>query len=173
MITTGKKIARTAGARFIQAEKGTLGIEVAFRFKDGETEEKMNWVGWLSPAAIENTMKTLVEALDFNGDDTIDPATNMLNAGALNKEKDVELVIDTEEYEGKSRLRIKWVNAPGGGPGFKTLAAPVAKAHLDNLGFKAYFNLQKQGSGKAAPVPAALNSMQQPKGPIAEADLPF
>lgn len=138
-ITAGKKTARAVGARFVQSEKGTMGVEVNFTF-DGET---LNWVGWLSEKAIERTMLTLVETLDFNGDDEPVPGTSNLKPGAINTNKDVELVIELETYKDKTRPVIKWVNLLGGG--FKGLTPEVVRGNLQAIGFKARYLAIKSG----------------------------
>lgn len=138
-ITEGKKKARATSARFIQSEKGTMGVEVNFVF-DGET---LNWVGWLSEKAIERTMQTLVETLDFNGDDEVVPGTSNLKTTSFNTTKEVELVVELETYEGKTRPRIKWVNLLGGG--FKGLTPETVRGNLQAIGFKARYLAIKSG----------------------------
>lgn len=149
-ITAGKKTAHALATRFIKSEKGTLGIEVAFGFIEGTTPETLNWVGWLSTAAIENTMKVLTDVLEFNGDDEVVPGTSNLKPDTYNKQKDIELVVEMEEYEGKSRPRIKWVNNPGTGSAFQALTPETVKSELGTIGFKAAFLAAKAGTKKAA-----------------------
>jgi hypothetical protein len=169
-VMPGEKIAKPIGARFIKSEKGTLGMEVAFRFKNVspaglESEEQMNWVGWMSEKAIENTMDTLANVLGFNGDDTIDPVTKMLtHPKALAYDQEVKLVIENETYEGKVYPKIKWVNRIGGSA-FASVGVDTIKADLNAIGFKAAFLAAKQG--------APAQSQAAPRNTINEADLPF
>lgn len=139
-ITPGTKIARPYAGRFIKSEKGTLGLEVAFKFKEGDLDETLTWVGWLSEKAMERTMKTLVEVLGFNGDDSVDANSVLTNPKALNYAQDVSLVIEMEinPNDQKQYPRIKWVNQLGGS-GFKGLAPESIKSELGAVGFKAAF----------------------------------
>ena len=163
-VTAGEKIARPIGARFIKSKTGTVGIEIAFRFNEGTLTEQLNWVGWLSAAAIENTMDTLTNVLGFNGDDTTDANGQLTNPHALAYLQDVKIVVEMEEYEGKSRAKIKWVNRLGGS-GFQAISVDTIKADLNAIGFKAAFLAAKQGG------PAT--SQASPRTTINESDLPF
>ena len=96
-------------------------------------------------------MRTLVEVLEFNGDDEVMPGTSSLKPGAINSQKDVELVIEPEEYEGKSRLRVKWVNNLN--RGFESLSPDVVKTELRSLGFKAAFLAAKPTKKTEAEIP--------------------
>lgn len=166
-ITEGSKTARVVAGRFIQSEKGTMGIEVAFKFKQGENEERITWVGWLTANSIQRTMTTLVDVLGFNGDDEPMPGTSDLKPGSLNTQKDVELVVEMETYEGKTNPRVKWVNNLGGG-GFKAIAPATIKSQLNALGFKAAFFAARSQSdaGVVASAPAA-------KAHIPDEEVPF
>ena len=140
-ICAGNKEAKVLAARFIKSpKKGTLGIEIKFEFQEPgyETFENLNWVGWLSPAAIENTMDTLVHVLGFNGDDSCDENGFLTNPNAFDKDKKVQIVVELEEYMGKHYPKIKWVNRPGGS-GFEGLKPNLVKTELEGCGFKAAF----------------------------------
>lgn len=165
-ITAGKKLARVAAARFVNSQKGTLGIEVAFRFKQGEVEERIQWVGWCTADAIQRTMKTLVEVLGFNGDDSVDPSTKFLKATALDMNRDVELVIEMQTYEGKTHPRVSWVNNPNSAGGFESPGQNQISAQLSAVGFKAAFLAAKQtfagGAAVTQPVAAELSPEEVP-----------
>jgi len=191
-IKEGEKVARVVGARFIKAEKsGSAALEVFFRFKEEDgSVQTLPWQGWLTPAkdgkkgALENTMKTLIEVLDFNGDDSIvqvpegDPKQGALaNPKALNMEKDVYISVAPETYEGKTFMRVRWVNkeSRGSGSGFTGIAPEVIKNDLNAIGFKAMFHSIKNGGSAPAP------SLAQEQGGFGgfghsappESDLPF
>lgn len=176
-IVPGKKVARVVAGRFVNSEKGTLGIEVSFRFKEGESEERMQYVGWCSPLAIERTMKTLVEVLGYNGDDSVDPVSRYLLPGSLNQDRDVELVVEMEEYEGKSRPRIKWINDPAAAGAFEALSQAEVKQQLSAVGFKAEFLKAKQafdgGATRTTPTLSAPLPQGHGAGPLKDEDVPF
>lgn len=174
-ITAGNKTARMVAARVIKSEQGTTGIEVAFKFKEGESEEQLNWVGWLSPKALSNTMKTLTDVLGFNGDDQVSEKTGQFKAEAFDLTREVQLVVEMETYDGKTNPRVKWVNKPGAGSGFKSLSGQSAQVELAAVGFKAAFyqakaELSAAGAPQAA-VPAA--APKAPVGHIPEEEVPF
>lgn len=144
-ITDGEKIGRPTHARFIRSKSGTMGLEVSFVFKQGANEERLNWVGWLSEKALENTMKTLVETLGFNGDETTDDQGNLTHPQALAWDHEVKLVIEheTNPANDKTYPRIKWVNKLGGSA-YAACVPQTIKNDLGALGFKAAFLAAKQ-----------------------------
>lgn len=171
-ITAGRKIAKPTAARFIKAQTGTLGLEIAFSFREkdaqtgAETYERINWVAWMSEKAMERSMKTLVETLGFNGDDSVDANGLLVNPQALAYGKDVELVVEMElnPNDNKSYPRVKWVNEVGGGSAFGSLAPESIKSDLGAIGFKAKF-LAAQAAAKAA-KPNAANGAAPAAGPV-------
>jgi len=86
-------------------------IEIPFQIMCAENPDRdgqyINWRGYLTDAAFENTLKTLKKAFGFNGD------WSSLHAGKFTfVGLEAELVCETEYYNGKPSVRIKWVNNP-------------------------------------------------------------
>lgn len=147
-IQAGKKVAKALKARFAKAGTGTDMIEVLFGFQENGVTERLAWQGWLSPNALERTMRTLVEVLGFNGNEANDPETHELtDPKALDWDREVELVVEIEENpnSGKFYPRIKWVNKLGGSA-FEGVAPEIVKTGA----FKAAFLAAKAGSGGAS-----------------------
>ena len=150
-INPGTKSAKVMIARFIKAKTGTMGLEVAFEFQEGENTERLNWVGWLSAGALENTMKTLVDVLGFNGNDAADASGVLTDPKALAYGSNVSLVVEMEPNQDhtKEYPRIKWVNKLGGSA-FEGCAPELIKADLNAIGFRAAFLAAKQGQPSTA-----------------------
>ncbi len=187
MIAEGKYTAKAAGIRFIGKKQGFLAVEVAFKFADAEGKTQiLPWQGFLkskagSTDAMERTVKTLVEVLDFNGEQDVvqvpegDPKEGFLkNQDCINRLKDVQIDIEIEtnvnaetgkEYKNP---RIKWVNNLGGGK-FAGLDKETIDNELGSIGFKAMFLSLKQNSGSGAAAPKA----KAPEPEVTEEDLPF
>lgn len=177
MIQPGNYVARATAIRFVKP-KDTLGIQVNFELKPapGAAPQRIFWTGWISEKAQPQTLKTLDEVLEWNGDDRVvqvpdeDPSKGMLaNQDSINRKKEVELVIELETYEGKERARVKWVNNVGGGQ-FAGVSPEVVKNDLAASGFKAAFLARRQGAGVAKATPAPAPIMQQAFGTD---DIPF
>ena len=141
-ITAGTKKAKPIAARFIETDKGTPGIEVAFEFDN----ERLTWVGWMTEKAQERSVKILVEVLGWNGSEAVDAEGVFTDPKAFSFGKDVEVVVELETYEGKTYPKIKWVNNLGGGSQFSG-AAPTK---IKSLGLKALF-LAAKGIKKEVP----------------------
>lgn len=181
-ITKGDKIAHAKGARFIKSgQKGTPGIEIAFEFEEPTTgqRETLNYVGWLSEKAINNTMDMLTNVLNSNGVEDTDVNGVFTSPGFIDTKKEVKLVVDMElgmEKDGvtpkKDKVtgedvyypRIKFVNNIGGSA-YANVTPDVVKTELASLGFRAAF-LASRTQNKAA-APAAEPTSIDPK------DIPF
>lgn len=166
-ITPGDKIAKPRAARFIKSSTGKLGIEVSFTFKEESTDttESLNWVAWLSDAAIKYSMATLVDVLGYNGSADTNETGVLTDPVAIAYDRQVKLVVEIQEYEGKSGPRIKYVNSLGGSA-FGSCTPETIKQDLAEAGFKAAFLMAKKNSG----LPKQATP---PKEEVSEEDIPF
>lgn len=97
-------------------------------FPDGE--QSMTWYGSLNAGkAREITIKALL-VLGFHSN-SFDDLVDGKDSGAIVLGKEASLVIENEEYEGKSRWKIQWVNSLNSGP--KRIESGSAKAKLAAL----------------------------------------
>ena len=168
-ITAGDKTARAFKMRFIKSNTGTAGLEVAFRFKQllaggAQSDEQLTWVGWISDAARDRTMKTLVDVLGYNGSMDTNEDGVFTDPKVLDWDRDITLVIEMEAYEGKQYPKIKWVNKAGGSA-FAGCAPEVVKNELNSSAFRAAFLAAQQSlkGGSKSSAPKTVN----------EEDLPF
>lgn len=114
----GKYLARARGPECVQfgvAKTGTEQIAIEFDVLDPETHNPtgatMQWIGsFANEKSMEITAKAL-RACGWQGDDIEDMRGIDANV--------VELDVQWDTYDGKQRLRVKWVNRPGGGLVFK------------------------------------------------------
>lgn len=162
-VTAGDKVGQATHARFVEAKTGAIGLEIAFKFKQGEAEERLTWVAWLTPAAIQFSMETLKNVLGFNGNDSADANGALTDPAALAYGQDVRLVVELEPYtdkngQAKTSPKIKFVNKLGGS-NFAGVAPETIKSKLASIGLKAAF---LAAGGIVAPSPQ-----------LPEADLPF
>lgn len=103
MITQGKHKATVEAYAVTTTSKGDPSVEV--RFKLGE--DSIVWRGYFTEKTIERTLETLA----YLGMTTSDlDALGDPNSGALEIGKEAQLTIEPEEYNGKTRMRVKWVN---------------------------------------------------------------
>lgn len=103
----GKYKAVAVAGHIKEASTGTEQYVIDFKITEGEFEgEEIR--GWFScsPKAMKYTIKTLLACgCEFKDGD----ATNLDGLGDL----EVVLTIVNEEWNGETRTKIKWVNAPG------------------------------------------------------------
>ena len=131
--------------------------------KTAEGEELTAYL-YLSDAAFERTTKTLREVFGFDN--------NFEAVVAQVTGKECSIVVEAEEFEGKTRMKVKWVNTVGGGSG----------KPLENAG-----SLLVQLSARAKRIPAAAPTSARtapvaarparpapaPKAAVPEDDVPF
>ena len=123
------------------AEKGTPYVSILFETEQGED---LTAFLYLSDAALERTVRTLREVFGFNDD-----------FGTVKEQvtgKQASIVVEAEEYEGKSRMKVKWINTVGGGSG-----KPLENAST----------LLAQLSAKAKRIPAAAPAATRTAAPTA------
>ena len=143
------------------AEKGTPYVSILFENEQGED---LTAFLYLSDAALERTVRTLREVFGFNDD-----------FGTVKEQvtgKQASIVVEAEEFEGKTRMKVKWVNAVGG----------VSGKPLENA-----VSLLAQLSARAKRIPAAAPTAARtapvaarparpapaPKAAVPEDDVPF
>lgn len=90
-------------------------IVIVFQILDGpQTGQYITWYGYFSGKAAKITMKAL-RTCGWKGDD-------LAELGVLNQR--VSIVVEHEEYEGKTHAKVQWINPPGGGIALKNPLAP-------------------------------------------------
>jgi hypothetical protein len=153
-------------AAHMLGRSGTGTHHVAVLFED-EAGDRITWYGYLSDKAIERTVASL-QVLGW------DPAEHggridSLNGTDLLVDADAEIVVENEEYEGKVRPKVKWVNAPGGGMG-EAMDAVDADVFAASLRAKVLSAAKPTPNG--APGPAKRPEPAAAGGAIDD-DLPF
>lgn len=95
-----------ADAQFGRTRKGHAQIALPFRIDEGEhAGQAITWFGFFTDKTRERTMESL-RYCGWRGDDLSD-------LGPLDQQ--VEIVIEHEEYDGKVRAKVQWVNRIGSG----------------------------------------------------------
>lgn len=99
MLKPGKYAARPVEHHFSQSSTGK--DQIVVRLQIGE--DHISWFGYFT----DQTIKRTVESLEYMGYDG-----GSLDDMVLDQEVQVELVMDN--YQGKDRLKVAWINKPGG-----------------------------------------------------------
>ena len=115
MIPAGKYIGTPVGAALGTTSTGKEQIAVQFEFLD-PAGERLTWYGYFTDAAFERTIESL-RTCGWTGSSLDEFAGEKLPAGVNHQ---VELVVQHEEYEGKTQVRIAFVNSIGGGLALKS-----------------------------------------------------
>ena len=111
MIAPGTYAARAVSAGLGETRAGKPQIAVEF---DTGVDGRITWFGYFTDKSQERTLQSL-RYCGWDGSDLTDMSGIDSN--------DVELVIEHETYEGKTRARVQWVNKIGG-IGLKSKMAP-------------------------------------------------
>lgn len=113
----------TYRGKVVQWALGTTGTgkeQVAVTLYLPEPDERITWFGYFTEKTEERTFRTL-RMLGWRGDDISD----------LSEIQDAECqaVVENEEYEGKVRAKVKWLNA---------LDGPVLQNQMDPSASKSF-----------------------------------
>ena len=117
-LVSGEYVARAVkGLEFLESgKKGTPFVRIHFEIEGGQFEgEKTHKDCYLTEATTDRTIETLILCgCTYEGSQELD------NEAGLG-DNQVRLVLAEEQYEGKTFLKVQWVNdingAPGGAPG--------------------------------------------------------
>ena len=168
MAGTNKRYLRSKAQEWAlgESESGKAYIAISFKVKDTDGEEKfVSWRGFFTEATTERTIESL-RAMGFEGDD-------LSNLVGLDK-NEVELVVEDEEYEGKTYARVQWVNKPKG-PGVKNqLEGQKLGAFAAQM--KQAFRAHDASNGKRVgtkPAAAPGGDPRPEPPPLSDADIPF
>lgn len=121
-IPAGRHRARADRGELTAAKTGTPMVYVSFILLDmpGKT---ISWYGYLSEKSEERTIESLRTA-GWAGDDI----SRLDGLG----DREVSLVVEWEEYDGRIRARVKSIYGPGGGGG-KALAVHEQAALIERI----------------------------------------
>lgn len=143
-----------------QSEQGSPFIQISFETAEGSI------TGWLylTEKALERTIETLRKVFNFDGN--FETVCDQING------KECSIVCENEEYQGKERLKVKWINSARS-------SAPIndQSAFLKSLSAKAA-RLPKPApkAGQAptkAPSTAKPVAKPAPKDEFLNEDVPF
>jgi hypothetical protein len=133
--------------------KGTECVGVEFEFVGDEgNKHRISWYGYFSEKTVERT----IEALRFCGW-TGNDLSDLSEIGGRDDVR-VNLVIQNEEYEGKVRAKVQWVNRAGGIAMANPLDADQRKSFAARMKGSILAFDQKSGAPrnnvKQAPIPS-------------------
>lgn len=105
MLTDGKYLGRAVSAGATESKNGNFTPWIEFEVMTDSGKETMRWFGSTATEKLSNlAIKSAITA-GFRGEDWNDFGNLMMWTP-----EDVKLTVETEEYQGKSRTRIKWIN---------------------------------------------------------------
>lgn len=144
---TWRAKALRSGAKFGEASTGTEQVAVPFRFTDKDQEVCGQTIIYIGNFAAGQGFEITCSNLETAGWDGKDfrPPNGLAGLGDV----EVDLVIEHEEYQGKWRAKIKFINAADGA-GFK-FKADLGAAALDDLTRR----LHERNRRREEPAPGA------------------
>lgn len=106
---------------------------VAIRFQIFDKEGDTHHITWYGSFKTPKSQEISAEALAVCGMKTKNFAelTNGAGSGVLDEKRIVSVTIASEEYQGKTRMKVKYINPPGGG-GFRDKMNKSEAAQLFN-----------------------------------------
>lgn len=170
---TNKRTYRAKASRGQLGETSKHNPEVAVLFEiiTEAPESALTWHGYFTEATTERTIESLRIA-GWKGDDLMDfEAGYTFPADA----PEVDLVVEDEEYEGKTYARVQWVNRVASLSVKTPLTGDKARAFAASMRdkFRA-FDAAKGVRTPARPAaPVKPNGQPPEPPPLTDADIPF
>lgn len=131
-VSAGTFTAKVIDYGMIENDAGEPVVIVRFNFDGGKT---WAWTGGFgSEKAKERTLKTLI-TLGLS-DDNLELLCDGPTSGVLNLQQEVEIVVTEEEYNGKIRTQISYVNPLGGRSFGEAFQKDKARAKLGGMNIK-------------------------------------
>jgi hypothetical protein len=150
-----------AGSLIEVGKSGTVSYRIAVKCDDGQTVFADLWLG---EGSAERTADTIRKALGH-----LDEDMRQLRNEAQYRGARVSLVMQWEEYEGKMREKVQWVNRFGSGPAaINDEKFAALKQKIGGLVARAV----RTGNAYEPPVRVALPEDDAP-APADSDDLPF
>lgn len=190
MIAAGKHKAHAVRGMFAKTKKGDEQVIVSFELSEGAHQgERIVWRGSFSEnkcgatTVAQRTLDSLTYC-GWDGDTEAGVYEYTDEEGIKRQEqvayltpsiatKDVILVVEHEEYEGKTSARVAWVNSADGGGALlakNTMSADEGASFAARL--KAKMLAKKANSGGGAQAPAQTNG-RPAAAQDATKDVPF
>jgi hypothetical protein len=110
----GKYLAVAIDTALAVSDNGTEQVAVQFRLSGGQEDagQTITWYGYCTDAAMERTVKGL-RNMGWTGNDVSVFECPTENEVSQLLPNEVQLVLQTEEYNGHERLKVAWVNKIG------------------------------------------------------------
>jgi hypothetical protein len=161
MLSPGYYRARAVEYALGKTQNGTRQVAVRFEVLDEQGApggERVTWYGYFTEKTAERTLESL-QYCGWEGDDVTDLTGIERN--------EVQIVVEHEEYEGKTNARVAWVNRAGGGS--IAIKAPLDEAEKAAFAreMKAKVLAMRQGQRRAPASRSAAARAPEPP-PIAE-----
>lgn len=140
-----KVLAKVVDYGIVMTKDGTAPM-VKIQFKETETGKDRYWTGSLKEGRAQEITVDALLVCDLKSDE-IEKLALGTASGLLNTDKEVQLTIENEEYEGKTYEKVKWVNEVGGGGFAKRISESDAVARIAacNVGFTLKAKRQEKG----------------------------
>lgn len=148
-----------------QNGKEQVAVELAIIDEGDCFGQRITWYGYFTERTTERTLDSL-RHLGWAGDD-------LFNLDGVDQ-NEVSIVVEEEEYDGKTRLKVQWVNAKGG----LALQRPMDDAQAQAFAHRMRGEVLKHKSAYGAPRSQRSTAPANGRGdnhapPPGDDDIPF
>lgn len=172
-VANGVYRARAVSAALGRTGTGKEQVAVTFQLMDSEGAlgPMLTWFGYFTEQTFPRTVEGLRHC-GWQGDDLSDLSGIDAN--------EVSLVVENEEYEGKTYSKIRWVNAAGGGGVTLKEQLTDMEARAFGARMRGQVTALRQAASTPRRAPSATSNRAQPAAlrapeppPHTDDDLPF
>jgi hypothetical protein len=135
----------------------SVGIQFQFEREPGKLESITHFL-YLSEKARPYTMDKLVElGYDFTKALKVEDGNKIFDSSYFTV-KQVDIVLENETYEDKTRLKVKYINIPGG----MSMAGTTVQSAMGNVDMRSEIEAAKArlaAKGRTAPTPSTQEEL--------------
>ena len=152
-LVPGKYKAKIVDYGIGETKSGVPSVNVRFQFGDNS----LTWSGYLSEGKARQITVENLTRMGFTDVDRMADLTDGVLSGLLDTNKELEIDVQSEVYEGKTFLKIKWINELG----FRnSMSKDAFKAKLAGMNIKGTFALVKENQ-KAKGISSSAKKTDQ------------
>lgn len=143
----------------VLAKTSTGKEQLAVTFED-ENGDLITWYGYFTDQAIQRTTESL-KILGWKPEEH-DYRVASLHGTDLLVGAEAEIVVENEEYDGKTRPKVRWVNSPGSAGGVREILTDEEAGSFSQR-MRAAFVTAKPPAANSAPGPNGGGKKPPPK----------
>lgn len=150
LVKPGIYIAKIVDYGFSLTKAGAPQAKVTLEFMEDGQKRQLTWFGGFGEKQIKHTLKALITCGLCTD---VEAMADGLASNALDLNKELSIVVEHNNYNGKISAKVCWINEPIVNKFATVIAKPEVRAKLAALNLKGELAAMRQQMGVKAPAP--------------------